>query len=53
MYCYTFDLSFICLPLEETDSLLFKKCYFSIFYRKYLNISPFLIELASLVSVKK
>ena len=46
-YCYIFDLWFICLSYEETYSLLLtfilKKCYFSIFYRKYLiNISSYL-----------
>ena len=38
-YCYIFDLYFICLSLEETDSLLFtlvlRKAYFLIFHTNY------------------
>ena len=41
-YCYIFDLQFICLGLEQTESLLFtfvlKKPYFSGFLYKLFNI---------------
>ena len=52
-YCYIFDLQFICLALEDTDSLLFKfvlkKPYFSNFYTNYLiNIYPYLRALSNL-----
>ena len=53
MYCCMFDLYFISLSLEETDSLLFtfvlKKPYFPIFHTNYLiNICPYLRALANL-----